>query len=309
LEQLVRRRIWGPPSLALALLALVALAALATGCEHRSQEAPDAGAPAASLVVTADYGARPLLETRVAPGQSVMRALRGATDVRTAYAGAFVSEMLGLRSDLGATLDWFFYVDGIGSSVGAREVDLGDGDAVWWDHRDWGAVPVAAAVVGQWPAPFAPARDGASRPVAADEPLRSALAQAGARVTDGRSSWRVRIGASEELARRDPAWRRALADPDAAGLTVAVEDGRITALDAAAKGREPVPGARALVAAVATGIAPEDGVLLAVAGLDRAAAEAAAARVARDPGVLRLRYAVAFDGEGRPLRAGGRDGP
>jgi hypothetical protein len=50
-------------------------------------------------------------------------------------------------------------------------------------------------------------------------------------------------------------------------------------------------------------------VLLAVAGLDAGAARAAARTIAEDPSVLRLRYAEAFDGRGRPLQAGGRSGP
>ncbi len=58
-----------------------------------------------------------------------------------------------------------------------------------------------------------------------------------------------------------------------------------------------------------TGPEAGDGVLLAVAGLDAEAARAAAETIAADPSVLRLRYAVAFDGDGRPLRAGGRAGP
>ena len=117
------------------------------------------------------------------------------------------------------------------------------------------------------------------------------------------------MGTSADLARRDPAWRRALADPDAAGLTVAVEDGAITALGPDGAPRAPVPAARALVAAVPTGPRPEDGVLVAVVGLDAAAAQAAARTVAASPGVLRLRYAVAFDGAGAPLVAGGRTTP
>jgi hypothetical protein len=48
---------------------------------------------------------------------------------------------------------------------------------------------------------------------------------------------------------------------------------------------------------------------MAVAGLDTAAAEAAARTIASEPTVLRLRAAVAFDGGGRPLRAAGRSGP
>ncbi len=292
----------------LAAFAVALLALLAIGCEHRTQEAPAASEAGASLVATAGYGERELLSTRVAPGQSVMRALRGATDVRTAFAGGFVSEMLGVASDPSGPADWFFYVDGIGSSVGAKDVRVGDGDAVWWDHRDWGDLPEAPAVVGSWPAPLArPGGDGPQ--VAADAPLRDVLAEAGARITGDASPWRARVGASDELARRDPAWARALRDPDRAGLTVAIEDGAVTAVPPGGGAREPVPGARALVAAVPTGDVPEEGVLVVVAGLDASAADAAAQAVAADPGILRGRYAVAFDGAGVALRAGGRSTP
>ena len=298
----MRRR----PGRALALIAALLAAALAAGCEHRSQDAPAADEAAATVTATAGYGAETLLDVRVEPGQSVMRALRGATEVETAYGGGFVAGMLGRESDAGATRDWFFFVNGVSASVSAEEVDLADGDAVWWDYRDWGALMDTPAVVGMWPAPFA---GGDAEAVAADPPLATALEDAGARLTQGESAWRVRVGDSEALARRDPAWRRALDDPDRAGLTVAVEDGRVTALGPDADARRPVPGARALAAAVPTGLAPGDGALLAVAGLDAPAAQAAAATIAEDPGVLRLRYAVAFDGDGTPLRAGGRAGP
>ncbi len=287
---------------------ILAVALLAAGCETRSQDAPAADAPGAVLEATAGYGAEPLLSTRVAPGDSMMRALRGATEVDTLYGGGFVSAMLGRESDVGATLDWFFFVDGVSSPVGAKDITVRDGDDVWWDHRDWGALIDTPAVVGAWPAPFArPSGDGPE--VEADPPLADALAGAGARVVDGPAPWRVLVGAGERLADRSPAWRRALADPDAAGLTVAIEGGRVTALAAGAEAREPVPGARALAAAVPTAGDPAAGVTLVVAGLDDAAATAAARTIAARPQVLDRRYALAFDGAGRPLRAGGRDGP
>ncbi|WP_217914428.1 DUF4430 domain-containing protein [Miltoncostaea marina] len=292
----------------MALLALAALAALAAGCERRSQDAPAAEAPAATLVATAGYGERELLSTRVAPGQSVMRALRGATEVRTAYAGAFVDSMLGLRSDAAAEEDWFFFVNGVAGATSAEQVPLGDGDAVWWDHRDWGSLQNAFAVVGQWPAPLA-LPGGRGPAVAADPPLRAALEAAGARLTDVSSPWRAVVGASDALARRDPAWRRALADPDGAGIGVAVEGGANGPRPGGAP-REPVPGARALIAAVPTDPAdPQAGVAVVVAGLDDAAARAAARALADDPAIVRGRYALTLDGEGRPLRAAGRAGP
>jgi Domain of unknown function (DUF4430) len=306
MEPLVR----GRPGRAIALIAaLLAAGALAAGCgERRSQEPPASGEAAATIAATADYGAVQLLDVRVEPGQSVMRALRGATDVETAYGGGFVAGMLGRESDPGASRDWFFFVDGVSASVSAEQVELSAGQSVWWDFRDWGALMDTPAVVGMWPTPFA--GPGAARgPVAADPPLAAALEEAGAVLADGDSPWRARVGESAELARRDPAWRRALDDPDRAGLTVAIEDGRVVAFGPDADERRPVAGARALVAAVPTGLDPGDGALLAVAGLDAAAARAAAETVADDPAVLRLRYAVAFDGGGAPLVAGGRAGP
>ena len=289
------------------LLALLAFAAFLSGCETRAQQAPGAGAPAASIAATAGYGADVLLETRVDPGQSVMRATRGVTDVDTAYAGAFVAAMLGHRSDRAAQRDWFFFVNGAASPVGAKDVRLAVGDSVWWDFRTWGDLVETPVVVGQWPAPWAlPGRRGP--PVAADPPLDAALRAAGADLVAGDPPWRVRVGASDDIARRDPAWRRALADPDAAGLTVAIDGGRVVAIGPDGGPRAPVAGARAIVAAVPTGADPRNGALMAVAGLDAAAARAAAAAVARDPGILRLRYAIALDGAGRVLRAGGRTG-
>lgn len=287
------------------VLALV-LALGALGCERRSQDAPEAGEPAGRVLITAHYGAQELLDARVPPGQSVMRALRGVTDVGTAYAGGFVAEMFGLRSDAGARRDWFLFVDGLLSPVGAKDVQLADGDEVWWDFRDWHVVSDPWAVVGLWPRPFtrpAPA-------VSADAPLDAALRDAGATLTDDADApWRVRVGASDALAKRDPAWRRALADPTVAGLTATIEDGRIVALDGDADARRPVPGARALIAAVPTADYPEDGVLLVVAGLDEAAARAAAERLARDPEIVRAAYALVLDGAGEPLTAAGRDAP
>jgi len=60
---------------------------------------------------------------------------------------------------------------------------------------------------------------------------------------------------------------------------------------------------------VPTGPAPSDGALLAVAGLDAGSARAAARTIAARPDVLSLRYAVAFDAVGQPVRAAGRTGP
>jgi hypothetical protein len=289
-----------------ALLLILALAAAtASACESRSQDAPRAGEPAARMLVTADHGARSLLDGGVPPDQSVMAALRGATEVRTEYGGGFVAEMFDLTSDAGAQRDWFLFVNGLLSPVGARDATLAAGDLAWWDFREWGALSDPWAVVGAWPQPFT----GTAPAVFADAPLAAALAGTGATLTDDPASpWRVRVGASAAIAAGDPAWARALDDPAGAGLTIWIDGADIVALDAASGQAAPVAGARAAIVAVPTGAFPEEGVLVAVAGLDEDAARAAAAALADDPGLVRGAYAVALDGDGRVLRAGGRAG-
>ena len=282
-------------------IAVVLVAALAGGCSTVAQDSPGSEEPAGRIIATADFGDDLLLERRVPPDQSVMRALRGATAVETSYGGGFVAAMLGRESDPAEQRDWFYWVDGVLADVGARDRVLEDGEEAWWDYRDWSALADAWAVVGQWPAPFV-AAGAEDRQVFVDEPLRSKFADAGARLSsDPKARFRVRVGSDTDLMGADPAWARASRDPDAAGLTAAIEDGQVTALGPDGEQRAPVVDARALAAAVPTGLEPKDGVLMVVAGLDRDAAERAAETIAREPGVLDRRFAVVFDGAGQPI--------
>lgn len=293
------------PAITALLAVLALLAALAVlGCESRSQEAPAPDDPSAHLLASAGFGAEVLLDTPVPPDQSVMRALRGATQVEVGEGGGFVVAMLGRESDRDGQRDWFFYVNGIAPPVGALEVEVEAGDVVLWDYHHWGDQPFVPVTVGAWPEPFA----SAAEPVRADPPLDAALRDAGVELTEGESPWRVRVASDARLREEDPAWRRANADPMAAGLIGTIEDGQVVLLGPGGVGREPVPGARALVAAVPTGESADQGVLLAVVGVDEAAAQAAAARIAESPEVLARVFALAFDGEGEPLRAAGRSG-
>jgi hypothetical protein len=295
----VRTRKW------LGLLLAATLAVSAAGCERVS----DRSTGHARLLVTRDFGAETLYDRQAADGGSVLDALRGVAKVETGYGGGFINAIDDVRSDTGGKRDWFFYVNGVSPGRGADQQPLRAGDVAWWDYRPWAGLLDAWAVVGSWPEPFVHGYPSAPAVVDADAPLDEPLRRAGATVGTSASSWRVRVGSDAALRARDPAWRRAMADPAAAGLTVRIRDGQVFVLGADGATLRPVDAARAIAAAVPTGATPEaGGVLFAVAGLDAGAARAAAERIARDPGVLRGRFAVAFDGAGEPVAAGGRDG-
>ena len=298
-------------ALAAVAAALVGLAALAgAGCERKSESAgPARGAPAARMVVTADHGADVLLDERVAPGRSVMDALRGVTPVETAYGGGFVTSMLGRASSSSPQRDWFFYVNGFESPVGARSSDLAAGDVAWWDHRAWSGMQSVRGVVGAWPEPFLRGAGGSSPRVAADAPLAGVLRAAGARVAPGQQAFRARVGTDASLSQRDAAWRAIGGDPAARALPGGIARGQVVLMPPGGGDPQPVPGARAVAVLVPAGASPADGALFAVAGIDAAAARAAASSIAADPGILSLRYAVAFDASGAPIRAAGRSGP
>jgi hypothetical protein len=78
--------------------------------------------------------------------------------------------------------DWFFFVNGVESEVGAAEYELSPGDRVQWDFRDWGTAMRVPAIVGAFPEPFLNGINGRRRPVrvecdeAESDPCRAAKA-------------------------------------------------------------------------------------------------------------------------------------
>lgn len=304
------RRAAGRALAAVVVLVVGASALVGAGCERRSDvPGPAEGQPSARVVATDAYGAQVLLDERVAPGRSVLAALQGVTPVDTAYGGGFVNGMLGRTADASVPADWFFYVNGLESAVGARSARLAAGDVAWWDYRAWGGAQSVRGVVGTWPEPFVRGA-GTGRPVvAADPPLAGALRRAGARVGGGERAFRARVGTDATLEARDAAWRGIGDDPGGRSLAGGIVDGQVVLIPPGGGAPAPVDGARAVVVLVPGGTRASDGALLAVAGLDDRAARAAADAIAADPGVVDLRYAVAFDGRGVAIRAAGREGP
>ena len=291
---------------AAAAIALIALTAVAAGCSRKSDAAaPAAGEPSARIVATADFGADALLDTTVAPGGSVMDALRSVTAVETAYGGGLVASMPGSGTEPAPPADWFFYVNGIESPVGAGEATIGDGDVAWWDHHHWKGAMSIRGVVGSWPEPFVHQAPS----VIADAPLAAPLRAAGARVVTAGSAYRVLVGTDASLSSRSATWRAIDGDPGARHLAGGIAGGSVVLIPPGGGAPVPVDGARAVAVLVPAGLRPDDGALLAVAGLDADAATAAAATIAARPDVLANRFAVAFDGAGTPVRSAGRVAP
>jgi hypothetical protein len=120
----------------------------------------------AELWITRDRGSRLLLETDVAAGQTLMRALASKADLKTRYGGRFIQAVNGIEGSLGAQRDWFWFVNGYEGDRSAAEYRLRDGDVAWVDYRGWQREGEARVVVGAFPEPFLHGYAGKTRPVA-----------------------------------------------------------------------------------------------------------------------------------------------
>jgi hypothetical protein len=296
-------------AVAIALLLFAALAAAGCGL------GPGKGIGDVELTVTRDYGTVPMLHRQlgdVTESDTVMRALERNADVSTRYGGGFVQAVDGLEAEesVGSSLDWFFYVNGVESTVGAADYSLHGGESVWWDYRDWSGAMRVPAVVGSWPQPFVGGYDGQRHPVAVEcldggaacatvgERLESAGVTVASGVPDG--AIRILVGPWARV-RRDPAAAQVEDGPQTSGVFADFqpkegsyalqglgEDGK--------PGRTFGPDA-GLVAATRRYDAPPTWI---VSGADAAGVTAAAGRL--DAADLRDHYAVAVEGgEEMPL--------
>jgi hypothetical protein len=136
------------------------VALVAAGCGL----GPGSGVGTVDLSVTREFGAVKMSQASGEANESdtVMRFIEGEDEIETRYGGGYVKSIDGVSEDErgGRPFDWFFYVDGIESSVGAAEVSLEGGEKIWWDIHDWSASAHVPAVVGSWPAPFTTGWEG-----------------------------------------------------------------------------------------------------------------------------------------------------
>lgn len=307
--------------------ALLVAALAAAGCGL----GPGADVGDVRLTVTREFGAVPVLDRSLAAKESdtVMRLLEGEAEVETRYGGGYVHAIDGTAEEQrgGDPYDWFFYVDGVESEIGAAEYELNGGERVWWDYRNWSATNHVPAVVGSWPAPFAAGTGGKRHPIAVEcaessrgsfrtdgvqkEPqvcaaTREALESEGVEVASGspEKAIRVLVGTWDRL-RADPTARLIEEGPAESGVyadfsgeerleLVGLDEGGETA-------RSFSPGTGLIAATSRYGGLPVWVVTGATPPAVRAAAEALDAEHLRD------HYAVAIEnGKSTPLPLEGR---
>jgi uncharacterized protein DUF4430 len=181
----------------------------------------------ATLTVTRDYGSKTMVSAaRDDPpsSETVIRLLDDEADVETRYGGGFVQSIDGLAGTV--QKDWFFYVNGVESPVGAADVHVRGGDRIWWDYRDWRGAMSVPAVVGSWPEPFAQASAETPKPVGVDcvsahaacETVKARLDAVSSSVTDSdpdAMGLRVLVGT----------WPKVRSDPTVNGLQGASDTG------------------------------------------------------------------------------------
>jgi hypothetical protein len=194
---------------AVASALLLGVALVAGGCGLGAGSAVGS----VDLTVTREFGAVKVSESSGEANESdtVMRFLEGEDEIETRYGGGYVKSIDGFEESQrgGHPYDWFFFVNGVESPVGAAEVSLHGGERIWWDIHDWSATEHVPAVVGSWPAPLTTGWEGHEPVVvveckgggAACATVRGALEGEGVKIASGspKGAIRVLVGPWPEL--------------------------------------------------------------------------------------------------------------
>lgn len=251
-----------------ATAALLGAAAGLAGCGLGAGTAP----ADTRLTVTRDFGQRPVTQLddpKSSGSETAMRLLQRNAKVTTRYGGGFVQSIDGISGGTqgGRPVDWFFYVNGVASRVGAGAYDLREGDHVWWDHHDWGASSGVPAVVGSYPEPFVHGVEGKRLPVRVEcielegetcDTVRNRLVELGIVVGKGglqrslaAETIRVIVGPYEQI-RGDQTVRRLERGPKVSGVYARpTSDGRsIAVLDQEGRVTDTLGSGTGLVAAM-----------------------------------------------------------
>ena len=139
-----------PASVIVLLLCALALSGCATETLSETGETSTV-----RVVATLDFGHELIFDSapEVVPGTSAMAALEQVAEAETAYGGGFVKGINGVSSKASGQ-DWFMYVNGIQTNVGASDYALSDGDVERWDFHSWRFRQFTPAIVADYPEPF-----------------------------------------------------------------------------------------------------------------------------------------------------------
>lgn len=184
------------------IFVLLLLAAVFSGCPAPPPTASGDDTATATVVVTRDFGRELILagEIEIGEGTDAMTALQSVAGVETKYGGGFVKAINGLESQEASQLDWFYYINGVSLSLGAKDYALGDGDVEQWDLRDWGYRQFVPAIIGAFPQPFINGVRGEVKPTAVvyDEAFTGEAAALAAKLEE-RGAAKVTLNAAETL--------------------------------------------------------------------------------------------------------------
>ncbi len=255
------------------------------------------------LTVTREFGAVPMVSDSVVAKESdtVMRVLEGSAAIETRYGGGFVKSIEGVAEAQqgGDSYDWFFFVNGVESPVGAASYPLAGEESIWWDYRNWAATDHVPAVVGSWPEPFVDGYEGESHPVEvacegggdACETVAAALEAEGVKLSEGEPDGviRVLVGPWAKVG-EDAAAAQIEAGPGVSGVYAGWDGGRLQGLDSHGDPAKTFGPDAGLVAATRQAESPPVWV---VTGATQAGVRAAAGALGETD--LRDHYAVAVE--------------
>lgn len=96
-----------------------------------------------SILISKNFG-KEVMSSKIVKfteGKTVMDILAENYDVETAYSGAFVTSINGIishtKAGANSGFDWFYFVNGVETNIGANEYLIKKGDEIWWDFREW----------------------------------------------------------------------------------------------------------------------------------------------------------------------------
>ncbi|MCT4621784.1 MAG: DUF4430 domain-containing protein [Marinisporobacter sp.] len=119
------------------------------------------------VIVSKGFGNEKLSEKAVdvAKDTNVIEVMEENFNIETAYGGGFINGIDGLKSEFTGLknkkkIDWFYYVNGILSEVGAEDYYLNPKDIVIWDYHDWDNNIYGSSIIGAYPINFINGHDG-----------------------------------------------------------------------------------------------------------------------------------------------------